>query len=168
MNLIGLGNPEAQLSVYIENIPPLGQYQNLKVCRPMQAGEIQMIAEQTGNHWRKIFNIYAKLIFELYSMPEKSWQIFRERELLQQNSNQNLLFNLSSEAILKNITTKNITIIMGKTYATKLGFSESCHWLSPDFAININKRLIICPYFDYRQLSNIKISKLCQLIKSLS
>jgi hypothetical protein len=132
-----------------------------------------MIAEQTGNHWRKIFNIYAKLIFELYSMPEKSWQIFRERELLQQNCNQNLLFNLSSETILnnittKNITTKNITIIMGKTYATKLGFSECCHWLSPEFAINIKKRLIICPYFDYRQLSNIKISKLCQLIKSLS
>ena len=167
MNLIGLGNPKAQLSVYIENIPPLEQYQNLKVCRPIQPGEIQMIAENTGNHWRKVFNVYAKLIFELYSSSEKTWQQFREKELLQEHCNQKLLFNLSSEAILNNISSKSITIIMGKTYATKLGLSKCCHWIAPEFAINVKKRIIICPYFDYRQLSNIKITKLCQLIKSL-
>nr|WP_325050528.1 hypothetical protein [Pseudoalteromonas sp. T1lg75] len=27
--------------------------------------------------------------------------------------------------------------------------------------------VIVCPYFDYRQLSNIKIAKLCQLINEL-
>ncbi|MDG1751006.1 MAG: hypothetical protein P8I03_05005 [Thalassotalea sp.] len=193
MNLIGLGKPTAQLNVYIENIPPLEEYQSLAVCRPMQVGEIKMIADLTGNHWRKIFNVYAKIVFELRTPSYKSWQEFRDNALLQLHSNENLLFNLpiqttlqnlllenippenvtpenlpAENTTLKNISQNNISIIVGKTYATKLGLSQECHWLSTDFAINTEKKLLICPYFDYRQLSNIKITKLCQLIKSLS
>jgi hypothetical protein len=154
----------------------------------MQVGEIKMIADLTGNHWRKIFNVYAKIVFELRNPSYKSWQEFRDNALLQRNCNENLLFNLPIQIILKNllpeniapenlppentthknISQNNISIIMGKTYATKLGLSQECHWLSTDFAINPDKKLLICPYFDYRQLSNIKITKLCQLIKSLS
>jgi hypothetical protein len=178
MNLIGLGKATAQLNVYIENTPPLLDYQSLKVCRPVQVGEIKRIADQTGNHWRKVFNVYAKFIFELTSPNFNSWQEFRDNALLQTHSNESLLFNLPTQTILqnllfenipsKNVSQNNISIIMGKTYATKLGLSQKCHWLSTEFAINTEKKLLICPYFDYRQLSNIKITKLCQLIKSLS
>ena len=172
MNLIGLGNPTAQLNVYIENPPPLEQYQSLAVCRPMQVGEIKMIANLTGNHWRKIFNVYAKLVFELTTPKYKSWQDFRDNALLQGHSNESLLFNLTAQEILPhlsriNTSTDNISIIMGKTFATKLKLAETCHWLSAEFAINTDKNILICPYFDYRQLSNIKITKLCRLIKSM-
>ena len=173
MNLIGLGNPKAQLNVYIENILPLEQYQSLAVCRPMQVGEIKMIADETGNHWRKIFNVYAKIIFELKQTSEKTWQQYRDNTLLQQHSDENLLFNLSIQALSEQLFSdqhhlKNISIIMGKTYATKLAIAQKCHWLANDFAINQERKIVICPYFDYRQLSNIKISTLCQLIKRLS
>lgn len=173
MNLIGLGNPTAQLTVYIENTPPLEQYQSLAECRPMRVGEIKLITDQTGNHWRKIFNVYSKIIFELTNSTYDTWQDFRDKGLLQQHSHENLLFNLPKQTVLNNLSgncmsQNNISIIMGKTYATRLGIAKTCHWLSEEFAINTEKKWIICPYFDYRQLSNIKITKLCQLIKHLS
>jgi len=168
MKLIGLGNANASLSVYIENTPPLEQYQTLSICRPMQNNEIASIARETGNHWRKIFNVYAKIIFELTSTKYKDWQTFREEELLQIHSQQNLLFNLSHRTILQNIQPTRISIIMGKTYATKLGFAETCQWLTTEFAVDKEKNLIICPYFDYRQLSNVKVTYLCQLINRLT
>ena len=173
MNLIGLGNIAAKINVYIENSPPLVQYQSLSVCRPLQIGEIKMIADLTGNHWRKIFNVYAKLVFELIPQDYETWQAFRDKALLQQHSNESLLFNLAPENVFEHFLSqhnvrKNISIIMGKTYATKLGLAQACHWLSDGFAVNTEKKLIICPYFDYRQLSNLKISTLCQLINSLT
>jgi hypothetical protein len=39
--------------------------------------------------------------------------------------------------------------------------------LDNDFAINRSLKIIVCPYFDYRQLSNIKIERLAELIVSL-
>jgi hypothetical protein len=152
MNLIGLGKASAQLNFYIENIPPLKEYQSLEICRPMQIGEIKTIAELTGNHWRKIFNVYAKIIFELSSPPYNSWQEFRDNALMQAHSNENLLFNLPAQAILQNLSTKNtfnnnISIIMGKSFATKLGLSQRCHWLSTEFAINTEKIIIDMPLF---------------------
>lgn len=161
---IGLGNPNALLNVHIANIPPLATYEHLQICRPMEEAEITYIVENTGNHWRKIFNIYAKLIFELYPTTFDSWQALREQQLLQKRSDHNLLFSPPSSQN-KAQQDKNITIIMGKTYATHLGYADSCDWLSEHFAIHEKERIIICPYFDYRQLSNIKITQLCQLIK---
>ena len=36
------------------------------------------------------------------------------------------------------------------------------------FAIDTKNRLIVCPYFDYRQLSNRKIARLADLLLSLN
>ncbi|XPF93758.1 DUF6942 family protein [Colwellia sp. RE-S-Sl-9] len=170
--IIGLGNINANLRVYIENIPPLPQYQNLTLVNPMQNGDIQQIGQLTGNHWRKIFNVFAKLLFEYH--PEKfvTWQNLRDESLLQKQSNACLLFSgVTFEEIkledVHSTESKMITIIMGKTYANKLGIDKHCYWLSESFAINATKNIIICPYFDYRQLSNIKITQLVQLIKQL-
>jgi len=165
MHEIGLGNSNAQLGVYIENIPNLPEYLQLDCCQPLKKHEIFSIVEQTGNHWRKIFNVYAKLIFELSDPNYDTWQNFRDNELLQQHSNQKLIFTppvLDAKPIKK-----QIHLVLGKTYASKLALSEKCQWLSAEFAINTEHRLIISPYFDYRQLSNIKISQLCRLIKQL-
>ena len=162
--MTGLGVTNANIQVYIENIPPLAHYQTLKALVVMSAGEINTIAQQTGNHWRKIFNVYAKLCHQIDPGCATSWQQFRDNELLQAHSHQALLF---SPPVLTNIEQQHITLIMGRTYAAKLGAAELCHWISPDFAINASKKLIICPYFDYRQLSNIKIEQLTGLIANL-
>jgi hypothetical protein len=60
---------------------------------------------------------------------------------------------------------------MGRTYAKSLVQSKQLTvpltWLDGEFAINKKERVIVCPYFDYRQLSNIKIVRLATLIKHL-
>ena len=158
-----LGNASAAIKIYIENKPPLAPYQTLDYCLALKKGDIAAIAEQTGNHWRKIFNVYAKICFELDSLNCPTWQQLREGYLLQENSDQCLVF--SPPCIVKPPT--ELTIIMGKTYATTLGLAQKCHWLTPYFAINESLKLIVCPYFDYRQLSNEKITQLVALIKQL-
>ncbi|OUS31372.1 hypothetical protein A9Q98_02910 [Thalassotalea sp. 42_200_T64] len=173
--LSGLGEISAALKVYVDNRPPLEQYQSLATMKLMVADEIADIGRLTGNHWRKIFNVYAKLCFELAPKHFHSWQELRDKSLLQKGSEQALLFNQASFINIFNPANEtkatDIHILMGRTYAAKLvqplPLSQNLLWLDNDFAINPDKRLIICPYFDYRQLSNLKISYLIKLIKSL-
>lgn len=173
--MIGIGNKSASFCVYIENKPPLERYQALTTLSPINAGEIKNIADETGNHWRKIFNVYAKLYFEYTPLHFKNWQALRDNHLLQEVSNTALVFTpptfaeLNTKQPIDDIcVNKKVNLIMGRTYAKKLGVSEHCYWLSEDFAINHQASFIICPYFDYRQLSNIKIIQLTGLINSLT
>jgi len=171
-NQFGFGATNATINVYIENIPPLPEYQELSSVNALQPGDVARIGQLTGNHWRKIFNVFAKLLFEYSPQNFTSWQLLRDEYLLQVNSNEQLLFSPVSFDELKekqnaDQTNHTISLIMGKTYANKLGIDEHCYWLSESFAINTKKRIIICPYFDYRQLSNIKITQLVQLMKQL-
>ncbi len=76
---VGLGDEKAHVRVYIANRPPLSDYLELAECRPMVIGEIARIAQETGNHWRKIFNVYAKLMAEYRSEAMTStWQAWRD------------------------------------------------------------------------------------------
>lgn len=161
--MIAIGNVQAKIKVYIENKPPLAPYNSLNSCLPLKENDIATIAQEAGNHWRKIFNVYAKLAFELNPQHFNTWQQLREQTLLQQDSAQCLVF--SKPSICQSPV--EITIVMGKTYAASLGLAERCYWLTPHFAINESLKLIICPYFDYRQLSNEKITQLVGLIKPL-
>jgi len=162
--MTGMGINNAQLSIYIENTPPLEQYLSLPTITALHPHDIYNIGQQTGNHWRKIFNVYAKLIFELGLSQQDTWQNFRDEDLLQKHSNESLIFSPPNFDKLKS---DQIHIVMGRTYARKLNIDTQCFWLSKDFAINEEKRLIISPYFDYRQLSNMKISQLAKLIKKM-
>ena len=56
---VGLGNDNANIIFYIRNRPPLKTYQNLNSVKPLIPGEVSHICQETGNHWRKVFNIYA-------------------------------------------------------------------------------------------------------------
>jgi len=173
---IGLGTLNAKIIFYIRNCPPLAHYQNLTSVKALVADEIAHIARETGNHWRKIFNVYAKLLFEISPEPFTRWQNLRDSLLLQAESDHCLLFSAPdfSEAdcsganLLSAKPSQKLHIILGKGYAEQLGFCNSCIWLSHDFAINIDLGVIICPYFDYRQLSNKKITQLSGLIQQLT
>lgn len=173
LNNIGLGCTNFTIAVYIGNRPKMHEYQQLTLLSPVTSGEINVINSACGNGWRKVFNVYAKLLYALdktefsYSTLESSWQKYRDSFLLQHNSQTALLF--SPPQLLKNSET--LHIICGKTYAKHLlatsQLSANFVWLDDEFAVDKAQNLIVCPYFDYRQLSNIKIEKLANLLKEL-
>ena len=185
MNDVGFGQvvPYTGIRVFIANRPPLDIYEQRDDLLPMEGGEISEIARLTGNHWRKIFNVYAKIMFTLLSSRNAlssdicTWQIYRDNILLQHNSHTALLFSkpelkLNRVAQDSSSSTGTINIVMGKQYAASLGLDREhdneLAIINSDFAINEKDKLIICPYFDYRQLSNIKIDHLIKLITKLS
>lgn len=171
---IGLGNANAAITVYIANRPPLAMYLSLSEITPLTQGEISAIGQQCGNGWRKVFNVYSKLLFSLdqnlfgFQQQATTWQAYRDKYLLQPGSPTALMF---SPPILKP-SENTIHIIMGRTYAKNLVNTNQLNiplvWLDNEFAINEQHRVIVCPYFDYRQLSNIKIERLALLIKQLT
>lgn len=171
--LVGLGDPFAQFKVYIANRPDFADYSNLTTVKPLSLGEIQEIGLACGNGWRKVFNVYAKLVFALKIeslvalQAAQSWQSFRDQILLQSASNTSLVFSAPTSSTNYQKTSGSIDIIMGKTYAKSLNLPTTLRWLDHEFAVDLDNRLLVCPYFDYRQLSNIKIIRLVELIKQL-
>lgn len=146
------------------------EYQQLSSLSPLTLGEIEMVNQACGNGWRKVFNVYAKLLYALdkaqfaYSTLAPTWQKYRERFLLQQDSQTALLFSPPLLSTAK----QTLHIICGKTYAKHLlatgQLTANFIWLDDEFAIDKAQNLVVCPYFDYRQLSNIKIEKLASLL----
>ncbi|MCB5226509.1 hypothetical protein JAO78_006740 [Alishewanella sp. 16-MA] len=170
---IGFGVPQAQICVYIAKRPPMQEYAALRNIQPLSLGEITAINQTCGNGWRKVFNVYAKLLFALapqrftFQQTAGSWQQFREQYLLQAGSNTALLFSMPQLTP----ASQRIHIIAGRTHAKTLvsaGLNAQLHWLNSEFAIDQQQRVLVCPYFDYRQLNNEKIQLLSTLISELA
>lgn len=172
-NIIGFGCPDFTFAVYIANRPSMVEYSQLNTLMPMMAGEIESINQACGNGWRKVFNVYAKVLFALstetfnFQRKAESWQQYRDQWLLQQKSKTALLF--SSPQLIPGSTI--IHIICGRTYAKQLINTQQLKvnltWFDNEFAVNKQHQLIVCPYFDYRQLSNQKIERLATMINAL-
>ncbi|MDA7746928.1 hypothetical protein N8878_06305 [Psychromonas sp.] len=177
-NTIGFGDSQFTLAVYIGNQPDMPDYRLLNRLIPMRSGEIELIGKTCGNGWRKVFNVYAKL---LYALDDKhfdlvnrdiTWQTYRDEHLLQKNSRTALIFsypNLSD--FMPSILVNRFHIICGRTYAKKLinegHLLAQLHWFDEEFAVDLQQKVIVCPYFDYRQLSNEKINRLSVLLSHL-
>ena len=168
----GFGDATAAVRVYIARRPPMAEYAGLREVKPLLTGEINLINSACGNGWRKVFNVYSKLLFELdtkqfaYSRQAGSWQQYRDQHLLQAGSDTALLFSIPG----LNPETSDIHIIAGRSHARMLldsGLKAQLNWLNQEFAIDKFNRLLVCPYFDYRQLNNQKLAYLAQLIKDL-
>jgi hypothetical protein len=121
-----------------------------------------------------------------------SWQEYRDRQLLQPGSQTALLFsppNLNNQPTKhgssleahpsapteskknRNKEVKHVSIIhiiCGKGYAKQLldenQLKADFTWLDAEFAVDYQNNCFVCPYFDYRQLSNVKIERLIKLI----
>ena len=173
MKNIGLGCTDFTMAVYIANKPNMLEYQQLTCISPLTSNEIQAINQACGNGWRKVFNVYAKLLYALdnnnfsYSKRAPTWQEYRDNFLLQLHSQTALLFSPP----LLSTSAKTLHIICGKTYAKHLlsvgKLVANFVWLDDEFAIDKAQNIIVCPYFDYRQLSNINIEKLAELLNDL-
>ncbi len=165
-NLIGLGSQTSSINFYIANRPPIDDYPVMNELRGLATGELAHIVKHTSNHWRKAFNVYAKLLFDWYQLQGRkdlphTWQTYRDLELFQSHSEEALLFSVPQFAKDK----PTIHIIAGKTYAAHLNL-PALVWLDSYFAINKELRLIVAPYPDYRQLSNERIARLIELMRS--
>lgn len=159
--LIGLGDANASLRVYAPHRPPLAPYDQLDHLHALAVGELAPLVTATGNHWRKIFNLYAKLL-HLLSPREPSWQDCREQRLLQAGSGTALLFSPPPP-----INTQGWQLVMGKAYAEALGLHQLMALQSDHgFDWSPSQRLILTPYFDYRALSNARLNDLYRLIDS--
>lgn len=119
-DIAGLSDSCAQLKGYIGNRPDFYEYPNLHIVSPLSAGEIHVIGQSCGNGWRKVFNVYAKLVFVLsdrhirFLQGAQSWQNYRDGTLVQSSSNTSLLF---SKPLLGNVKYTNIIhIVIGKKY----------------------------------------------------
>lgn len=179
----GLGCAQASLRVYVANPPPMAEFCAATHVEPLVHGQIQQIASHCGNGWRKVFNVYAKLVFALPKpwQPDlhgcSTWQDWRDRWLLQSGSHTSLLF---SPPQLTTATTHRVTehqaspvlhLIAGRQHARSLlatgQLTASLQWLDDEFAIAPAHALIVCPYLDYRQLSDAKIARVADLVTSL-
>ncbi|MCU4677432.1 hypothetical protein N7931_17550 [Catenovulum sp. 2E275] len=158
---IGFGDQQAQIAVYFEHRPPIDKYIEMDELTGLQPGELDFILANTSNNWRKVFNCFAKLIFALKPAQYTSWQMLRDDSLLTDNGQFALLFSKPD------FNQNRIHIIAGRTYAAKLNFEFELTWLTPHFAINQQYKLIVAPYFDYRQLTNERLAQLVKLISSL-
>jgi len=170
---IGLGCDDFTFAVYIANTPAMPEYQQLTQVSALTSGEITAIGQACGNGWRKVFNVYAKLLYALpkdhfaYSALAPTWQEYRDNYLLQVNSQTALLFGPPCLAG----NSQTLHIICGRTYAKQLiahgELTTQLTWLDEEFAIDKQNKLVVCPYFDYRQLSNVKISRLSVMLTAL-
>lgn len=169
---VGFGDATAGIRVYLANRPPMAEYVGLQQVKPLHTGEIELVNSACGNGWRKVFNVYAKLLFALdasqfaFSQQAASWQQYRDQYLLQAGSNTVLLFSPPELQAYS----KTVHIIAGRTYAKALleaGLATQLSWLDHEFAIDTHNRVLVCPYFDYRQLNNEKLAYLAQLIMLL-
>jgi hypothetical protein len=167
----GFGDPDGHFLVYIDKRPNFSGLTLAKQVQALSSGEIYAIGQACGNGWRKVFNLYAKLIFALadaqfpVARHSKTWQQYREQSLLQSGSNTALLFSIPSS--MQEQSLGKVHIVMGRSYAKSLTLPLSLIWLDNEFAIDRAARLIVCPYFDYRQLSNIKLMRLVTLIREI-
>lgn len=161
---IGLGSRNSSINFYIANRPPIDDYPAMDELRGLATGELAHIVKHTSNHWRKAFNVYAKLLFDWYQLQSRknlpyTWQTYRDLELFQSHSQEALLFSTPQ------LDNNSIHIIAGKTYAAHLNLPPSI-WIDPYFALNKEFRLIVAPYPDYRQLSNERIARLIELMRA--
>ncbi|NIB43985.1 hypothetical protein HBA55_30565 [Pseudomaricurvus alkylphenolicus] len=161
---VGFGSEGYQLAFCIANRPPIDDYPHLNLLKPLVPGELDHIVGNTSNHWRKVFNVYAKFLMTLGDAPVQqwgSWQEYRDRRLLQADCREALLFSPPDTE-----KAEAIHIVAGKTYAAALGLNNLV-WLDAHFAVDASRRLIVCPYLDYRQLSNERIERLAELVRQL-
>ncbi len=171
MALVGLGDNAANFRVYIDKRPPCFDFAQLAGVRPAGAGELFQIGQLCGNGWRKVFNVYAKLVYALAPpglvdtnlLP--NWQSWRDHCLLRAGSNTLLTFTPWQPGNQQLAGQNAVHLIMGRTYAKQIELPATLQWLNDEFAICAQSRLVVCPYFDYRQLSNQKIVYLIQLLK---
>jgi hypothetical protein len=174
----GLGDSTATLQILVDKAPPMQEFQQAAGVMPLLPGQVGQIGAHCGNGWRKVFNVYSKLIYALPAALQpslagcSSWQQYRDNRLLQPGSSTALLFGVATAlAVCATPPRQQVRLIAGRQHARQLigaGAPLQLVWLDSEFAIDVAQRLVVCPYLDYRQLSDEKIRRLANLLQRLT
>jgi hypothetical protein len=152
-----------KIILYLPNKPDVDLYKSKRQLKNLGVGEIQEIITATGNHWRKIFSIYAKISFGLTSFPVKTWQEYRDTVLLTKSGIELITF---SRKILSK-TDGDIHVLSGKNHCLQFDLPlEKFKNLDVDGKILKYKNIYLTPYFDYRQLPNALVELIVKDIAS--
>ncbi len=156
----GFGDNSPLLVVFAPHSPPGIQSDRSGDILPLTAKDLHQLVQAGGNHWRKIFNLYAKLLHGLTPL-EPDWQSCREHRLLRSGSACALVFEQGWRP-----EPGQLCVVMGQTYGRSLGWLENDQVLPAEhpFVQHPEQAVIVTPYFDYRQLSNARLASLIQHI----
>lgn len=170
----GLGDSAATLQVLVEKAPPMQEFQQAAGVMPLLPGQVGQIGAHCGNGWRKLFNVYSKLLYALPTALQpslagySSWQQYRDHQLLQAGSCTALLFGAATAlAVCAKPPGQQLRLIAGRQHARQIisaGAPLQLTWLDSEFALDVAQRLVVCPYLDYRQLSDEKIRRLAHVL----
>ncbi|MEX1215631.1 hypothetical protein [Saccharospirillum sp.] len=158
----GFGDPSPLLVVCAPHRPPSVELEYSKSISPLSGDDLHQLIQAGGNHWRKIFNLYAKLLHGLLPL-EPDWKSCREQRLLRSGAACALVFEQ-----LWTPKPGQLCLVMGQTYGRSLGWLASDQVLPAEhpFVQHPEQTVIVTPYFDYRQLSNARLAILVNQIRS--
>jgi len=135
--------------------PPLEDFEEFKA---FTRGDLALVMA-SGNHWRKIINIFAKLAFELNSKNCNSWQDYRDHCLL---SNGDEIILVNHQTLIED---SGIHLICGKNQFESMDLEEAAFQsLDEEGKVRVCENVIQTPYFDYRQFPNKLIDELVQYL----
>ncbi len=139
-----LGSPSPDIILYLPN-PPL-------MPASGHALDVVELINLNGNHWRKIFTIFAKL-----SAPDDDWRRYRDSELLTRKE----AICFDDSLIARNAR----HIVAGKASWVRLGLDQdNFHPLDDQQRSWQHKNVFLTPYLDYRQFPNALIAQLKPLL----
>ena len=156
-----IGEATAVLNVCINNVPEWPSQTFPENTTTLSGNELSQLIAVNSNHWRKIFNVYAKLLHAINPKNTDDWRQVRDHRLLQAG-NQHAL-TLGTPRLEQPL--KSLTLIAGKQFAENLGLLTNAQEIHPGiYRPSINNCLVV-PYFDYRALSDKKIAWLADEIR---
>jgi hypothetical protein len=135
-----LGAQGAGVVLYIENSPMVPKDMDVN-----ESVSISMLMDLNGNHWRKIFTIFAKLV-----TPYENWREYRDSCLLTEKEAICFSGQLQDNA--------QVHIISGKSCWERMGFDiDEFTPLDSQQRLLVRGNILCLPYFDYRQFPNALI-----------
>lgn len=143
-----LGSTHSKVVLYLPNPPSYIQNTNHSV---------DDLIRLNGNHWRKIFTIFAKLM-----VRQGDWKSYRSTQLLTQNEGIQFDHQLCKQA--------NWHLVAGKVSWNTMGFEVAdCDVLdSQQRAFKVRgKNILLLPYLDYRQFPNGLIDEVRECLHQL-
>ena len=161
MGAVGFGKESAKLILYIDKRPELDFCESLRDLEELKPNQLEEI-KATGNHWRKILNIFAKLAFAMDSKSCDTWQAYRDDKLLTEQGDEALLFQ---DAL---VDSEAIHLIRGKHFFQDFDLEdEDFETLDEAGKISFSGRMYQVPYLDYRQFPNSLIEQLVEVMKGI-
>jgi hypothetical protein len=172
--LVGVGSSSPRIVLHIANRPPVDGFTAINgeedINRPLQVSEAASIIQQTGNHWRKVFSILAKISFALFDTGCKTWQEYRDTKLLTEQGFEYICFSslVDTHSQLDLAKYKTVSILCGFSYAqSQLDVLplishqkfDKLKWSEPH-------QCLVTPYFDWRQLNNEMLDVVINILKS--